>query len=118
MFTYMGRTYASIPVLPIHVGSTALVIRASIGFIAEGLRFRKHVGHVETISFPGTATHHWWSYHHGVGYVQPQRHELVFQLVFVNGDIGIFSATDLLNVTWLSRDVHPASLPSELPNFS
>lgn len=111
IFTYRGRQYASIPVLPICVGSQVLVVSASVGFVQEGLQFRKHIGTVEDICQPGTSHHYWWRYPHGEGYVKAPLNRPVFQLVFEDGDIGVYLETDLLHVAWLSRDVHPLALP-------
>jgi hypothetical protein len=113
-FTYKGRIYASIPVLPIRRGSLVFVVSASVGFLSEGLRLVKQVGRVETIDFPGTPQHHWWSYKHTAEYVLPAPTATIVRIVADNGDYGIFLYSDLLHVMWLSLDVHPKSFPTQL----
>lgn len=114
LFTYHGLTYASIPRLPLTEGELALVVSSSVGFIDEGLHWRRHVGRVEDVCRPGTAHHYWWRYKHGPQYVQPRPRQTVIQLTFDDGDTGLFLERDLLHVSWLSFDVHPDVLPAHL----
>jgi len=61
---------------------------------------------------PGTPQHHMWRYRFGPDYVIPRADQPVVQVLFDDNDVGIFLATDVLHVVWLSLDVHPAALPA------
>ena len=112
LFTYHGRIYGSIPSVPFVEGASVLVVHSHIGFVEDMRSWQRHIGVVQAVCMPGTPQHHMWRYRFGPDYVIPRADQPVVQVLFDDNDVGIFLATDVLHVVWLSLDVHPAALPA------